>query len=372
MTEKDEKFMKQALRLARKGWGRTSPNPMVGAVIVREGRAVASGFHRKAGYPHAEVEALGKMKGKIMPGDTLYVTLEPCNHRGRTPPCTEAILQSGLKRVVIGMQDPNPRVSGGGAGYLADQGIRVRSGVLEHECARLNEAYIKWTTTGRPFVIAKSALTLDGWSATSTGHSKWVTNEESRRLVHRLRDRVDGILVGVGTVVQDDPALTTRLNNTRCRDPVRIIVDTHLRIPHNARVVEHGSESNTIIAVGDRVGAKIRRDIEREGVSTLPCPTKGGRVDLAVLLEKLGGMSLTSMLVEGGSTLMGAMIRERLIDKFYIFKAPRILGGNDGIPMARGRGPERMDESLILKDIKVRRLGNDVLIRGYPVCGPPG
>ena len=369
MSKNDEIFMKQALRLAKKGVGRTSPNPMVGAVIVRKGMVIASGYHRQAGHDHAEVEALRKMKGRIMPGDTLYVTLEPCNHYGKTPPCTEAILKSGLKRVRIGMLDPNPGVSGGGATYLREKGVDVKSGILGNECEKLNESYIKSVTSGRPFVIAKSALTLDGWTATSTGNSKWITNEKSRRLVHRLRDRVDGILVGVGTVIQDDPLLTARLQNKPSRDPVRIIVDTHLRIQHNAQVIEHDSDSMTIIAVGDMVSGKALKDIERERVSTLVCPTRADRVDLTALMEILGRMSLTSLLLEGGSTLMGSMIRERLIDKFYIFKAPRILGGDDGFPLARGRGPERIDESLTLTDIKVRRLGDDILIRGYPVYG---
>ena len=250
-SPKDERFMKEALRLAKKGMGRTSPNPMVGAVIVRDGRIIASGYHRRAGLNHAEVEALSDMKGRIMDGDIMYVTLEPCNHHGRTPPCTEAILESSLKRLIIGMEDPNPGVTGGGIDFLREKGIDVSSGVLEHECRRLNEAYIKSVSMGSPFVIAKSALTLDGWTATSTGHSKWITNEKSRQFVHRLRDRVDGVLVGVGTVIKDDPLLTTRLKNKRGRDPVRIIVDTHLRIQPSAKVIDHDSDSMTLICTGD-------------------------------------------------------------------------------------------------------------------------
>ncbi len=364
--EKEEKFMKEALRLAKRGLGRTSPNPMVGAVIVRKGRVVASGYHRKAGHNHAEVEALEKMKGRVTAGDSMYVTLEPCNHHGRTPPCTEAILRSGLKRVIIGMLDPNPTVSGGGSEFLKKRGIEVESGVLESECAKLNEVYLKSVTTGNPFVIAKSALTMDGWTATSTGHSKWITNERSRRFVHRLRDRVDGLMVGVGTIIRDDPMLTTRLTNKRGRDPIRIIVDTHLRIPHNARVINHDSPSMTLIAVGDNVSKRLINEIERDKVSTVICPTRHGRIDIAALMEILGSMPVTSLLVEGGSTIMGTMIRERMIDKFYIFKAPKIMGGSDGVPMASGKGPEQMDESLVIKNIKVRRFGDDILIRGYP------
>jgi diaminohydroxyphosphoribosylaminopyrimidine deaminase/5-amino-6-(5-phosphoribosylamino)uracil reductase len=366
LKDPDEKFMREALRLAKKGLGRTSPNPAVGAVVVRDGEIIARGYHKKAGARHAEAEALAGMEGKAREGDILYVTLEPCNHHGRTPPCTEAILKKGIKRVAVGMEDPNPQVSGGGCGRLAERGVEVRSGVMEAECRRLNEDFIKFVTTGRPFVVAKSALTLDGWTAARTGHSRWVTNERSRRFVHRLRDRVQGVMVGVGTVVADDPRLTTRLRNRRGKDPLRIIVDTHLRIPENARVLSSDSPSETLIVMGEGVPPERLKKVERAGVSTLVCPEKEGRIDLGALLGLLGDMSVTSIMVEGGGTLMGSMIRERLIDKFYIFKAPKLLGGSDGIPMVSGPGPESMDHCLVLKDIRVRRFGDDILIRGYP------
>jgi diaminohydroxyphosphoribosylaminopyrimidine deaminase/5-amino-6-(5-phosphoribosylamino)uracil reductase len=364
--ERDEEFMGEALRQARKGIGRTSPNPAVGAVIVRNGKIVASGYHKKAGENHAEVEVLEKIGGKATIGDVLYVTLEPCNHYGRTPPCTEAILRSGLKRLVVGMMDPNPKVSGGGSEFLAKKGIEIRTGVLEPECRRLNEAFLKFVNSNRPFVMAKSALTIDGWTATSLGHSQWITNEKSRQFVHRLRDRVDGVMVGVGTVVADDPLLTTRLKSGRGRQPIRIIVDSHLRIPDNARVLGKETPARTWIAVGGEVAPGRLKRMQKDRVSTLVCPTKKDGIDLAALMDILGNMSVTSLLVEGGSAIMGSMIRERLIDKFYIFKAPKILGGNDGIPMASGPGPRRMDDCLMLKDIRVRRFGDDILIRGYP------
>ncbi len=366
MSQNDIKFMKQAIRLAAKGLGRTSPNPAVGAIIVRDGRAIASGYHKKAGQNHAEIEALSMIEGKGMAGDTLYVTLEPCNHYGRTPPCTEAILKSGIKNVVIGMPDPNPSVAGGGAEFLMRKGIGVVSWVLEAECRKLNEGFIKHVTTGRPFVIAKSALTLDGWSATSTGDSKWITNERSRDFVHRLRDRVDAIMTGVGTIISDDPCLTARPRNRRGRDPVRIIVDTHLRIPHNAKVLNHDSGSETIVAVGDHVSPELIGNIEKPGVSTIACPLKDGRIDLPALIDALGKMSFTTILVEGGAGIMGSMIRDELIDKFHIFKAPSILGGDDGIPMAKGKGPGRMNQSLFLRDIELNRFGDDILVTGYP------
>lgn len=358
--------MREALRQARKGLGRTSPNPAVGALVVRNGEIIASGYHKRAGSDHAEIEALAKIGGRGRKNDILYATLEPCNHQGRTPPCTEAILSSGIKQLVVGMKDPNPEVSGGGCEYLAEKGVEVRIGVLESECRRINEAFLKFATTGRPFVVAKSALTMDGWTATVTGHSRWVTNEKSRRFVHRLRDRLDGVLVGVGTVLADDPMLTTRLKRSGGKDPVRIIVDSDLRIPDGAKVLNSDSPAPTLIAVGTDVPPQRLRRVEKEGVTSLSCPTKEGGIDLPALMDILGGMDITSILVEGGSTILGSMIREGLIDKFYIFKAPKILGGNDGIPMASGPGPRTMNDCLRLRDIKVRRFGDDILVRGYP------
>lgn len=358
--------MREALRQARKGLGRTSPNPAVGALIVRNGEIIASGYHKRVGSGHAEIKALAKIGGRGQKNDTLYVTLEPCNHHGRTPPCTEAILSSGIKKLVVGMKDPNPEVSGGGCEFLAEKGVEVRTGVLESECRRINEAFLKFATTGRPFVVVKSALTMDGWTATVTGHSRWVTNEKSRQFVHRLRDRLDGVLVGVGTVLADDPMLTTRLKRGVGKDPVRIIVDTDLRIPDEAKVLNSDSSAPTLLAVGADVPSQRLRRVEREGVTNLACPTKEGGIDLPALMDILGGMDITSILVEGGSTLIGSMIREGLIDKFYIFKAPKILGGNDGIPMASGPGPRKMNDCLRLRDIKVRRFGDDILVRAYP------
>lgn len=366
VQDKHEKFMRAALGFARRGLGKTSPNPAVGAVIVRRGQVVAAGFHRKAGAPHAEVEALNGLGGEARPGDTLYVTLEPCNHFGRTPPCTQAILEKGVRKVVVGMKDPNPRVKGGGCQVLSAQGVEVVTGVLEGECRRLNEWFVTYVTEGRPFVIAKTAMTLDGWTATSSGHSRWVTNERSREWVHRLRNQVDGILVGIGTVTADDPLLNTRLKKGKGKDPVRIVVDTNLRIPMNARVLGRGRGSETLIAVGDDVPSRRLRQFERDGVSLLVCPKKEGRIDLRALMDMLAKRSITSVLLEGGATLMGAMIREKLVDKFCVFKAPKILGGNDGRPMAWGPGPVRMDQSIPLRDVQVRRFGEDLLIVGYP------
>ena len=357
--------MREALRQARKGLGRTSPNPAVGAVIVKEGNVVAKGYHKKAGLPHAEIAALKKTDEKAL-GCTLYVTLEPCNHLGRTPPCTDSILKAGISRVVVGMKDPNPDVSGGGCEFLEKNGIDVNCGVLEKECRLLNEAFLKYVLEKRPFVIAKSAITLDGWTATATGNSKWITNDKSRQFVHRMRDRVDAVMIGVGTVLADDPQLTTRLNQGQGKDPVRIVVDSCLRTPLNARILNHTSSADTIIAVGSGISVPDLKRFDKRGVEIIPCSTKDGRIDLPVLLDILAGKSISSILLEGGATLSGAMLREKLVDKYYIFSAPKILGGDDGVPMLVGTGPKKMDQSLELKDVHVRRFENDTLIWGYP------
>jgi len=361
----DIRFMNLALREARKGLGRTSPNPTVGAVIVGNGQVIAKGYHRKAGLPHAEVEALNKLGGNAR-GSTIYITLEPCNHQGRTPPCTGAILKSGIRRVVVGMKDPNPDVAGGGCEFLNKKGIEVKTGVLETECRLMNEAFLKYVLKKRPFVTAKSAITLDGWTGTATGHSKWISSEKSRQFVHRLRDQVDAVMVGVGTVLADDPQLTTRIKHGRGRDPLRIVVDTHLRTPTEAKVVNHGSSSNTLIVVGEGVSEASLKKFHEKGVVLLVCPTRDDRIDLSALMDILAEKSVTSILLEGGATLIGAMLREKLVDKYVIFEAPKILGGDDGIPMVAGEGPDRMDGSLGLKHVKVKRFGEDILIVGYP------
>ena len=365
LQKTDARFMREALREARKGLGRTSPNPAVGAVIVNNGQPIAKGYHKKAGLPHAEVEVLAKLGGNAR-GCTIYITLEPCNHHGRTPPCTEAILKSGVSRVVVGMKDPNPDVSGGGCEFLKQHGIEVKTGVLETECRILNEAFLKYVLTKRPFVIAKSAITLDGWTGTAAGHSRWITNEKSRQFVHRLRDQVDAVMVGVGTILADDPRLTTRIKRGRGRDPLRIVVDTHLRTPVNARIVNHDSSANTLIVVGDEVPPEALERYPKKGVLILSCPTRDGRIDLPALMDILAEKSVTSILVEGGSSLTGSMLRERLIDKYYVFEAPKILGGDDGIPMVAGEGPKQMDQCLVLKNVQVRRFGEDILVVGSP------
>jgi diaminohydroxyphosphoribosylaminopyrimidine deaminase/5-amino-6-(5-phosphoribosylamino)uracil reductase len=361
----DARFMREALRQARKGLGRTSPNPAVGAVIVKDGVQISAGYHKKAGLPHAEIEALKRLGGKA-PGCTIYITLEPCNHYGRTPPCTEAILASGINRVVVGMMDANPDVPGRGCQFLRDHGIEVKAGVLEEECRILNEVFVKFITTKKPFLIAKSAITLDGWTGTSTGQSKWITNEKSRQYVHRLRAQADAVLVGVGTVLADDPELTVRIKHSREKGPLRVIVDTHLRTPLNARALNRMAPSDTLISVGPDVPRDRLLMHEEAGSKVLVCPVKDGRIDLTALMDILAGRSITSILVEGGASIIGSMLRKGVIDKYYIFLAPKILGGGNGIPMAAGTGPETMGGCIGLKNIQIKRFGGDIMLVGYP------
>ena len=286
LTSDDEQFMQLALRLASRGVGYTSPNPMVGAVVVKDGQLVGKGYHQEAGTPHAEVHAL-RDAGSEATGATLYVTLEPCNHQGRTPPCTEAILNSGVGRVVVGCKDPNPQVRGGGIDFLQSQGVLVEVGIHEEKCLRLNEPFIKHATSALPLVIAKVAASLDGKIASHTGDSRWISNESSRRFVHRLRHAVDAILVGVGTVITDNPRLTTRLPGKKGKNPLRIVLDTHLRTPLDSSVVSHTEEASTLIATGPAPYAKRKTGLEERGVEILPLPLKRGRVSLSALVARL-------------------------------------------------------------------------------------
>jgi len=360
----DKSFMEMALDLAEKGRGFTSPNPMVGAVVVKDGIVVGTGFHEAVGKAHAEVNAI-KDAGHLAKGATLYVTLEPCNHHGRTPPCTEKIKEAGISRVVVAMKDPNPDVKGGGIHNLKKQGIDISSGLYEDRAKRLNEAFIKYVQTKRPFVIIKCAATLDGRIATRTGDSKWVSGKESRAFVHRLRHAVDAIMVGIDTVKKDNPRLTTRLDGMKGSDPIRIILDTHLSISEDARILHLDSDSDTIIATGASATNDQKAAIEKKGVRIIQSSFKDGLIDLDILIESLGDLGITSLLIEGGSRVIASSLAARIVDKVIFFYAPRILGGDDGVPICAGTGPELMSESIPLKDINVRRFGNDVMIEGY-------
>jgi diaminohydroxyphosphoribosylaminopyrimidine deaminase/5-amino-6-(5-phosphoribosylamino)uracil reductase len=362
----DERMMALALAEARKGRGATSPNPMVGAVVVRGGRVVSKGHHARAGGPHAEVVALSRAEGDAA-GATLYVTLEPCHHHGRTPPCTQAVLEAGIQRVVVGAPDPNPGVAGGGARHLAGRGLDVTSGVLEDRCRELNRYWNHFITTGRPYVVMKTAATLDGKIAAHTGASKWITGDKARRLVHRLRDEMDAVLVGRKTVEADDPSLNTRLpGRRRTHDPVRVVVDTHLNAPTRARVFDPGTGGPTVVYCGPDPDPARRAEREQLGVEVRPVPLTDGRVSLADAIDDLGRRRTVSLLIEGGSEINAAAVSADLVDRFMMFYAPKIVGGRDAPTMVGGRGADTIDLGAALELIRIRRVGDDVLIEAAP------
>jgi diaminohydroxyphosphoribosylaminopyrimidine deaminase/5-amino-6-(5-phosphoribosylamino)uracil reductase len=354
-----EFFMRLALREAAKGVGRTSPNPAVGAVLVKNGRVVARGHHSRAGGPHAEVVAL-RAAGPRARGADLYTTLEPCDHYGRTPPCSVAVLEAGVRRVFVGSRDPNPLVNGKGIARLRRGGAEVVSGVLEAECDALNAPWFRYITAGRPWVTLKAAVTLDGKLATRTGDARWVTGPEARARVHQLRDRVDAVLVGSGTALADDPLLTTRLPGGRGRDPLRVVLDSDLDLPPRLRLLRPDSSAKTLVA---HASARTRRTAP--GVELLRCRRGPDGVDLADLLAQLAARGVTHLLVEGGAAVHGAFLRAGLVDRVLVFVAPKIAGG-DGISWVAGEGPARMADALALEDVEIERVGDDVLVSGRP------
>lgn len=356
----DEIFMREALRIARHAEGRTSPNPLVGAVVVREGKIVAEGWHRKAGTPHAEIHALN-MAGELARGATLYVTLEPCSHFGRTPPCTQAIINAGISRVVAAMSDPNPKVAGRGFEILRSAGIEVTVGVLESEARRLNEIFLKWITRKLPFVTLKFACSLDGKIATSTGESQWISCEESRKFSHHLRDVSDAILIGSGTLLADNPKLTTRLIDGK--NPVRVIVDSNARTPLDSNVVTDKS-ARTIIATTSNAPPEKISALEAHGVEIITAGD-GERVDLKILMRELAEREITSVLVEGGGKIHFAMLSAGLVDKVFAFVAPKIIGGASALTAVEGAGFAKLSDAVNLKNFTAQQLGEDFLLTGY-------
>lgn len=353
-------FMKRALSLARKANWRTSPNPMVGAVIVKNGKIISEAYHKKAGLLHAEAEAIVNAKESLN-GATLYVTLEPCCHRDkRTPPCTDAIINSGIKKVVIAMKDPNPKVSGKGIEILKNHGIEVIEGVLEEEAKKLNEFYIKYITTKTPFVILKIAMTLDGKIATPSGESKWITSEKSRKLVHLMRSRVDALLSACGTVLKDNPMFTSRIKGGK--NPLRVIIDPELRIPLNYHV--YNPPPDTIAVVHERKlddnKAKILKD---RGVEIITFSSE--KVELQWLMKELGKREVTSLMIEGGSSLNSYALWSGIVDKLMIFIAPKIIGGARSYPSVGGELYKNLNEAFEIKDLRVKKLSDDIFIEGY-------
>jgi diaminohydroxyphosphoribosylaminopyrimidine deaminase/5-amino-6-(5-phosphoribosylamino)uracil reductase len=352
-----DRYMRMAIELAKKAEGMTSPNPLVGAVIVKGGAVAAKGYHAKCGLPHAEVNAI-RMAGTKAKGATLYVTLEPCDHFGRTPPCTDAIIESGIIRVVIAMSDPNPVTNGRGIKKLRRHGISVTTGVLEEDASAINKPYIKFITTGMPYVTIKTAETLDGKIATSTGDSKWVSGEDSRRYVHQLRRKSDAVMVGVNTVLKDDPLLKSKAPGRK--QPVRIIVDSGLKTPLSARVFTDAREAPVIIATA-RDSSKIKK-YEHKGAEVIVAGSKKDRVDLVKLLKILGRRGITNILAEGGGELNAGLLAEGLADRLLFFIAPKIAGGRDAITPVEGLGVARMKDAVMLKNMYIKNFKNDILV----------
>ena len=368
-SDRDAIYMAKALRLAARGRGQTSPNPMVGAVIVARDRVVGQGYHRRAGGPHAEVFAL-QTAGTRALGATLYVTLEPCSHtRKRTPPCVPTIIASGLRRIVVAMRDPNPLVKGRGIRRLRRAALDVSVGCLADRAERLNEAYIHWIRTGRPFVLMKAAMTLDGKIATATGESQWITGEAARRQTHRLRRQVDAVMVGIGTVLKDDPRLTARISSRGSqqaagRQPIRVVIDSRLRISPTAKVFSALSSSRTIIVTTEQALKRKVEQLQACGITVLIVPAHENRVSLRACLTRLGEMGIISVMLEGGSELNASALRSGLINHVRLYVAPVLLGGQDAKGAIGGKSPRRLADSLPVENLRVERIGRDLVLEG--------
>jgi diaminohydroxyphosphoribosylaminopyrimidine deaminase/5-amino-6-(5-phosphoribosylamino)uracil reductase len=332
--------MRRALRMAKKGWGQTNPNPMVGAVLVRDGREIAAGFHARAGLPHAEIEALRRV-GDAARGAALFVTLEPCSTHGRTPPCTQAILDAGIRRVVIGCLDPNPQHAGAAVGMMRTAGVEVTVGVEEASCRSLNEAFFSWITRRRPFVVLKLAMTLDGKIATAGGQSRWISGEPARRFVQRLRQWSDAIMVGGGTARQDNPSLTVRTPQNWAPQPRRIVWSRDSHLPRDLHVWDDAA-APPIVAAPDSTAQWLE------------------------FLRALGGKEVTALLIEGGGELAASALRAKIVDKVLFFLAPKILGGRGSRPAVGGPDPGSLEDALPLQHVRTRRVGSDILVTGYP------
>jgi len=359
-----EHYMKRALALAEKGAGYTNPNPLVGAVLVKNGRIIGEGYHEAYGGNHAEINALQHAVEDSKSAE-MYVTLEPCSHYGKTPPCVDAIIKNGIKKVIICVRDPNPLVAGKGIEKLRNHGIEVAEGVLAQEGKKLNEIFFKYITTQLPFCIMKTAMTLDGKIATYTGDSKWITGEPARHYVHQLRHRVAAIMVGIGTVLTDDPMLTTRLAQGSGNDAVRVIVDSGARIPLEAKVLNLSSQAGTIIATTEKADPAKIRALEQKGAGVIVTPLKENGVDLAYLMKVLGERKIDSILLEGGSTLNDAALNQGIVDKIHVFIAPKIIGGDTAKTAVGGCGKPYMHQASLVEEMKVYTFGKDIMIEGY-------
>lgn len=364
----DAKYMERALKLAERGTGKTGPNPLVGAVIMKNGRVIGEGWHEAYGQAHAEVNAVRNAEaaapGGELKGATVYVNLEPCCHFGKTPPCTELLIEKGIRRVVIGTTDPNPKVAGKGIQRLREAGIEVQVGVLERESRKLNEVFFHYMEKQRPFVVLKGAMSLDGKIAAPSGESRWITEEAARRDVQELRNRYSSIMVGVGTVIMDDPELTCRMEGGR--NPMRIILDSSLRTPLESRVLKNQEENSTLIACTESALPEKARRMEEMGVKLLYCKSVNRQVDLADLMAKLGNMSIDSVLLEGGATVNESAITRGFVDKLVLYVAPKIIGGDKSKTFVGGRGIDKLDQAYLLRIESMERIGEDMKIIAYP------
>jgi len=369
-TDEEKKYMKRALKLAEKGAGRVSPNPMVGAVIVKNGSIIGEGYHEFYGGPHAEVNAL-KDAGKEAPNSDIYVTLEPCSHYGKTPPCADKLINVGIKKAVIAVVDPNPEVAGRGIEKLRSAGIEVKVGLYADKAKNLNEAFIKYITSEYPFVYLKKAQTLDGYTAASTGDSKWITNFEARQEGHKIRHRADAVMVGIGTVLADNPSLTTRLKTVEGErgagiDSLRIVLDSKLKIPLESKLINQQSQKDTLIICSDKLDQKSLQKKEKlhskKGVEIQSFKlNQNKRLPLADILIYLHKRKIASILLEGGAELGYSFLKENFVDKLYYFVAPKLYGGDDGISAFTGKGPELMKDALDLNIEEFKRLGDNYL-----------
>lgn len=354
----EKKYMKRAIELAKKGAGWVNPNPMVGAVIVKKGRIIGEGYHEKCGMLHAERNAIANLS-ESAEGATIYVTLEPCCHYGKTPPCTEAIIENRISRVVIGSRDPNPLVAGKGAEILRQAGIEVVEGLMKEECDQLNDVFFHYITRKMPYVVMKYAMTADGKIATKTGASKWITGEESRTEVQKMRHRYMGIMVGIGTVIADDPMLNVRIPGLK--SPVRIICDSMLRIAMDSKIVQSAGLYKTIIACA--VNGEKTKELEKKGVTVIQCSDGNNRIDLKMLMKLLGEMGIDSILLEGGGTLNYSALRAGIINEVQMFIAPKVFGGKEAKSPVEGNGIEQVEQASKLKYKSIENIGDDILIR---------
>jgi len=356
-------FMLRALELARKG--KTSPNPMVGAVLVKKGRIIAEGFHAYAGGPHAEVVALKKAGNKAKGAD-LYVSLEPCCHMGRTPPCTDAIIQAGVSRVFAGMKDPNKLVQGKGIRALKAAGIKVSYGLMKDDCEKLNEVFVKFMKTGLPFVSVKTAMSLDGKIATRQGDSQWISGVKARDFVHELRSRNDAILVGTNTILKDNPQLTCRLKRKGVRHPARIILDRKNRIPLKAKVFSNGKTQRVIYVSGPNLSAVREKSLVGKSVEIIKGKTGKSGFDLKHLMKNLAKKDLTSILIEGGGEINGSAISAGIVDRVYAFISPILIGGHQAPGPIGGMGVSKIAKAIGMKNVKVKKIGEDLLVEAEP------